>query len=50
MFVTGKPFQSSLMFVSKDGAYSSETPFRYSTVGYSHGLDNQLERAAKDKH
>jgi len=33
VFVIGKPFQPSLMFVRKAGAYPSETPFRHSTQG-----------------
>ncbi len=33
VFVPGKPFQKSLMFVSKAGAYPSEAPFRFSTLG-----------------
>jgi hypothetical protein len=28
------PFQPSLMFAGKAGAYSSEAPFRCSTLGY----------------
>jgi hypothetical protein len=31
MFV--RLFQPSLMFASKSGAYPSEAPFRYSTLG-----------------
>jgi len=33
VFVPGKHFQPSLMFESKAGAYTSEAPFRCSTVG-----------------
>jgi hypothetical protein len=33
VFVPGKPFKPSLMFVDKDGAYRSEAPFRCSTLG-----------------
>jgi hypothetical protein len=32
-FVPGKPFQPSLMFAGKAGAYPSEVPFNYSTLG-----------------
>ncbi len=31
-FVPGKPFQLSLMFVGKAGAYPSEAPFRFSNL------------------
>ncbi len=33
MSVSGKPFQASQMFASKDRAYLSEAPFRCSTLG-----------------
>jgi hypothetical protein len=33
VFVSGKPFQPSLMFQGKAGAYPSEAPFRCSTLG-----------------
>ena len=33
VFNPGKLFQPSLMFVGKARAYSSEAPFRYSTLG-----------------
>jgi hypothetical protein len=33
MDVLGKPFQPSLMFAGKDGAYLSEVPFSCSTLG-----------------
>jgi hypothetical protein len=33
VFVLGKPFQPSLMFEGKAGAYPSEAPFRRSTLG-----------------
>jgi hypothetical protein len=33
VFVPGKPFQPSLIFVGKAGASPSEAPFRYSTLG-----------------
>jgi hypothetical protein len=32
-FVFGKPFQPSLMSEGKVGAYLSEAPFRWSTLG-----------------
>ncbi len=32
-FVPGKPYQPSLMFVGKAGAYLSEATFRCSTLG-----------------
>jgi len=35
MFVPGKPFQPSLMFASKAGAYPNEAPFRCSTLGWA---------------
>ncbi len=36
MFVTGRPFQPSLMFLSK--ALQNEAPFRYSTLFSAPGL------------
>jgi hypothetical protein len=33
VFVPGKPFQHSLLFVNKAAAYTSETPFVYSNLG-----------------
>ncbi len=33
VFVLGKPFQLSLVFVGKARTYPSETPFRCSTQG-----------------
>ncbi len=33
LFVSGKPFQLSLMFAGKAGAYPIEAPFRCSTIG-----------------
>jgi hypothetical protein len=32
LFVPGKPFQPSLMFAGKAGAYPNEAPFRCSTL------------------
>ncbi len=37
-FVPGKPFQPSLMFVGKAGAYLSGAPFQWTTLGYAPGL------------
>ncbi len=54
MFVPGKPFQPSIMFAIKAGAYMNESPFRCSTLGYAPGLTHKhltrLERVAKNKH
>lgn len=33
VFVSDKSFQYSLLFVSKDGAYLSVAPFRFSYLG-----------------
>ncbi len=33
MLVPGRPFQPSLIFMGKAGAFLCEAPFRYSTVG-----------------
>ena len=33
----GKPFQPSIMFVSKAGAYPTEAPFRCSNLGWAAG-------------
>ncbi len=38
MFVPGKPFQPSVMFVGKTGTYPFEEPFRYSTLEQAPGL------------
>ncbi len=50
----GRLFQPSLMFASKAGAYTSKTPFRYTTLGWGPGLINKrrirLERPARDKY
>jgi hypothetical protein len=32
-FVPGKPFQPSLLFTSMAGAYPSDVPFMYSSLG-----------------
>jgi hypothetical protein len=54
MFVPGKPFQPSVMFVSKTGSYPSEVPFKCSTLGLAPGLTHKhytrLEKLARDKH
>jgi len=44
VFVSGKPFQASLSFASKPGAYLIEAPFRLCTIEsgfwpYPHKLD-----------
>ncbi len=36
VFVPGKPFQLSLVFVGNAGAYLSETPFRCSGLTHKH--------------
>jgi hypothetical protein len=38
VFVPGKPFQTSLMFVGKARTYPTEEPFRCSTPGWAPGL------------
>ncbi len=38
VFVTGNTLQPSLMFLSKAGAYLSETTFKGSTLGWTPGL------------
>ncbi len=43
MFVPGKPFQSSLMFLGEAGAYPSKVPFRCSTLGLAPGLNHKHE-------
>jgi hypothetical protein len=52
-FVPGKPFQPSLMFAGKVGAYPSEAPLSCSTLGWAPGLTHKhqtrLERFARDK-
>jgi hypothetical protein len=42
MFVLGKHFQPSLMFVGKAGVYPNGAPFKYSTLGYAPGLAHKL--------
>ncbi len=37
LFALSKPFQPSIIFVCKDRAYTSESPFRCSTLGYAPG-------------
>ncbi len=50
VFVSGRSFQTSLMFVSKASARLSEVPFRCSTLGQAPGLihehQTRLERLA----
>jgi hypothetical protein len=48
MFVPGKLFQTSLMFVSKAGAYLREAPFRCSIIGLALALPQNI-RLAKEK-
>ncbi len=52
-FVLGKPFQPSLMFAVKAGAYLTEAPFRCSTLGQApdltHKHQTRLERLAKQE-
>ncbi len=54
VFVPGKPFKPSLMFVGKTGTYPSETHLVCSTLGQAAGLIHKnysrLEKLAKDKH
>jgi hypothetical protein len=54
VFVPGKFFQPSLMFVGKPGAYPIEEPFRCCTLGkapsLAHKQQTWLERIARDKH
>ncbi len=38
VFVSGKPFQLSLMLPGKEGAYPSEAPLRCSTLSVSNAL------------
>ncbi len=52
MFARGKPFQPSLMFVGKAGAYLLEAPqVLHSRVGSNHTIKNltRLERLARNK-
>jgi len=41
VLVPGRPFQPSLMFVSKDRAYLCEAPFWCSTLEYAADLNQQ---------
>jgi hypothetical protein len=54
VFVHVRPFQPSLMFASRAGAYPSEAPFTGSTLGYSPGLIHKhltrLGRPTWEKH
>jgi hypothetical protein len=53
VFFPGKPFQPSLMFFDKAGAFAIEEPFSCSTLGQAPGLahkqETRLERPATDK-
>jgi hypothetical protein len=52
VFASGKPFQTSLFFVGKAGAYSIEEPFRCSTLMCSPGLAQKLAQliTLNDRH
>jgi hypothetical protein len=50
VFVLGKPFHASLMFVGKFGAYPSEAPFHSSLVCFAHNHYTSLEGLARNKH
>ncbi len=54
MSVSGKPFQPSLMFVSRATTYLSEAPFRCSNIGQTPDLIHKHwtipEKLARDKH
>ena len=47
MFVPSKPFQPSLIFVGKAGAYPSEQPFRCSTLGSAPALPANIRQGWK---
>ncbi len=53
VFVLGKPYQPSLMFVTRAAVYLGEAPFRCSTLGWSPGLTHKhltrQEKPARDK-
>jgi hypothetical protein len=40
-FTAVKPFQPSLMFLGKAGAYPCDAPFKCSTLGYAPGLTHK---------
>ncbi len=42
VFVSGRPFQPSLMFASKAGDNQIEAPFRCSTLRLTPGLNRDL--------
>ncbi len=52
VFASGKPFQPSLMFASKTGAYPSDAPFKYFTLRYFLGIGHKhktrLERLERE--
>jgi hypothetical protein len=54
VFVPCKPFQDTIAFEGKAGAYPSETPLGCTTLEWAHGLAHKqmtrLERLARDKH
>ncbi len=43
-FFRGRPFQLSLMYESKAGAYKSKAPFSCNTSGFTHKYQTKLER------
>jgi hypothetical protein len=54
VFLTGKPFQSSLIFAGKAAAYPSGVPKRTSpldkALGFTHRHQTRLESLARDIH
>ncbi len=50
MFVPGKPFQSSLMFAGKAGAYLKGAPLYGRLLASPTNIRLGWERLAKDKH
>jgi hypothetical protein len=54
MLVPGYPFQPSVIFVSKAGAYQREVPSRCSDLGHAFGLTRKyktrMEKPVRDKH
>ncbi len=49
MFVPGKSFKPSLMFVDKAGVYPSEATSRIGT-GLTHKHKTRMEKFARDEH
>ncbi len=54
VIVAGKPFQPSLMFAGKAGAYTNKAPFTCSTLGQTlrltHKHQSRLKILTRDKH